>query len=334
MNQPGLKYVFLSRPRRFGKSLLTSTLRAYFEGRKELFKGLAIEKLETEWTAYPVLHFDLSTAKHLDKEELRQELGRKLLAYEKIYGQGEAEILPNQRLEGLIQRAYKQTGKQVVVLIDEYDAPLLDVVHEDKNLPQLRLEMRNFFSPLKACDPYLKFVFLTGITKFSQLSLNNIENISMDKDYAGICGISEEEMITQMSEDLELLAGHLKTSPEEVLAKLKNYYDGYHFTWPSPDIYNPFSLLCAFKKAELKPFWFESGTPTYLLEMLRKFNMTPTMINKVETRASEFDAPIEHMTHVIPLRYHCSIKVVILPLPIMIQNFNPIRWISQIKKCV
>ena len=307
MNQPGLKYVFLSRPRRFGKSLLTSTLRAYFEGRKELFKGLAIEKLETEWTTYPVLHFDLSTAKHLDKEELRRELGRKLLAYEKIYGQGEEEILPNQRLEGLIQRAYQQTGKQVVVLIDEYDAPLLDVVHEDENLPQLRLEMRNFFSPLKACDPYLKFVFLTGITKFSQLSifseLNNIRNISMEEDYGGICGITEEEMITQMSEDLEILAKHLKTTREEVLAKLKNYYDGYHFTWPSPDIYNPFSLLNAFASKKLKPFWFESGTPTYLLEMLRKFNMTPTMINKVETRASEFDAPIEHKTHVIPLLY-------------------------------
>ena len=308
MNQPGLKYVFLSRPRRFGKSLLTSTLRSYFEGRKELFKGLAIEKLETEWTAYPVLHFDLSLAKHLTPERLIKTIHSFLEENEKRLGvsPGNTEEV-HLRLKDLIINLHEKTGKQVVVLIDEYDAPLLDVVHEDKNLPQLRLEMRNFFSPLKACDPYLKFVFLTGITKFSQLSifseLNNIRNISMEEDYGGICGITEEEMITQMSEDLEILAKHLKTTREEVLAKLKNYYDGYHFTWPSPDIYNPFSLLNAFASKKLKPFWFESGTPTYLLEMLRKFNMSPTMINKVETRASEFDAPIEHMTHVIPLLY-------------------------------
>ena len=197
-------YVFLSRPRRFGKSLLTSTLRAYFEGRKELFKGLAIEKLETEWTTYPVIHLDLSLAKHLDREKLIRCLHTLLEKNESRLGIAHSnKIDVNLRLTDLIENTYQQTGKQVVVLIDEYDAPLLDVVHEDKNLPLLRLEMRNFFSPLKACDPYLKFVFLTGITKFSQLSifseLNNIENISMDKDYAGICGISEEEMITQMS---------------------------------------------------------------------------------------------------------------------------------------
>ena len=301
-------YVFLSRPRRFGKSLLTSTLRSYFEGRKELFKGLAIEKLETEWTAYPVIHLDLSLAKHLDQEKLIRCLHSLLEKNEsRLEIAHSNKIDVNLRLTDLIENTYQKTGKQVVVLIDEYDAPLLDVVHEDKNLPQLRLEMRNFFSPLKACDPYLKFVFLTGITKFSQLSifseLNNIRNISMEEDYGGICGITEEEMITQMSEDLDILADRLKTSPEEVLAKLKDYYDGYHFTWPSADIYNPFSLLNAFASKKLKPFWFESGTPTYLLEMLRKFNMTPTMINKVETRASEFDAPIEHMTHVIPLLY-------------------------------
>ncbi|HAC43762.1 MAG TPA: AAA family ATPase, partial [Paraprevotella xylaniphila] len=161
-------YIFLSRPRRFGKSLLTSTLEAYFEGRRELFKGLALERLETEWTEYPVLHFDMSTAKHVDKEGLILELEKKLLRYEALYGRGEGDVKVNQRLEGLIQRAYEQTGRQVVVLIDEYDAPLLDVVHEEKDLPVLRNVMRNFYSPLKACDPYLRFVFLTGITKFSQ----------------------------------------------------------------------------------------------------------------------------------------------------------------------
>ena len=165
------KYLFLSRPRRFGKSLLTSTLRSYFEGRKELFEGLAIEQLETEWTAYPVLHFDMSTAKHVGEKQLVEEINGKLVEYEKIYGRDESHVNLNQRMEGLIKHAYEQIGEQVVVLIDEYDAPLLDVMHEEENLPVLRNVMRNFYSPLKACDPYLRFVFLTGITKFSQLSI-------------------------------------------------------------------------------------------------------------------------------------------------------------------
>ena len=198
MTHSASKYMFLSRPRRFGKSLLTSTLEAYFEGRRELFRGLALERLETEWTEYPVLRFDMSTAKHVDKERLESELNLKLIEYENVYGRGEGEENANQRFQGIIRRAYEQTGRQVVVLIDEYDAPLLDVVHEEKNLPILRNIMRNFYSPLKACDPYLRFVFLTGITKFSQLSifseLNNIKNISMLPEYAAICGITEEEL--------------------------------------------------------------------------------------------------------------------------------------------
>lgn len=164
MTHSGLSSVFLNRPRRFGKSLLTSTLHSYFEGRKELFEGLDIEKLEKDWTVHPVLHFDMSTAKHVNKEQLISELERKLLKYEEIYGRGEGDIEPNQRLQGLIERAWQQTGQQVVVLIDEYDAPLLDVVHEDKMLTALRNVMHNFYSPLKACDLYLRFVFLTGIT--------------------------------------------------------------------------------------------------------------------------------------------------------------------------
>lgn len=195
------KDFFLSRPRRFGKSLLTSTLKSYFEGKAELFKELAIERLEKEWIQYPVLHFDMSTAKHGDKKALEAMLDLQLFDYEKKYGIPERETTINDRMKGLIMRAYKQTGQKVVVLVDEYDAPLLDVMHEDENLPVLRNTMRNFYSPLKACDPYLHFVFLTGITKFSQLSifceLNNIKNISMDEQYAAICGISEEEMSTE-----------------------------------------------------------------------------------------------------------------------------------------
>ena len=307
MTHSSSKYMFLSRPRRFGKSLLTSTLHSYFSGRKDLFHGLAIEKLEKEWTEYPVLHFDMSTAKHADSEQLLQELNLKLYGYEQIYGRLDEEINPNQRLMGLIKRAYEQTGKKVVVLIDEYDAPLLDVVHERENLDVLRNIMRNFYSPLKACDPYLRYVFLTGITKFSQLSifseLNNIENISMDEPYAAICGISEDEIRSQMKEDVDRLAKNLEVTPEEALMKLKENYDGYHFTYPSPDIYNPFSLLTAMEKGKIGSYWFGSGTPTYLIKMLDKFGVKPSEIGRKQLKSSAFDAPTETMTDAVPLLY-------------------------------
>ncbi|WP_254008876.1 ATP-binding protein [Bacteroides ovatus] len=307
MTHSASSYMFLSRPRRFGKSLLTSTLHSYFSGRKELFHGLAMEKLEKEWTEYPVLHFDMSTAKHADSEQLLQELNLKLYGYEQIYGRLEEEVNPNQRLMGLIKRAYEQTGKKVVVLIDEYDAPLLDVVHEWENLDVLRNIMRNFYSPLKACDPYLRYVFLTGITKFSQLSifseLNNIKNISMDEPYAAICGISEDEIRLQMKDDLGELAKKLEITPEEALMKLKENYDGYHFTSPSPDIYNPFSLLNAFADGKFGSYWFGSGTPTYLVKMLDKFGVKPSEIGRRQLKSSVFDAPTETMTDAVPLLY-------------------------------
>lgn len=301
------KYIFLSRPRRFGKSLLTSTLQAYFEGRKNLFEGLAIDALETEWIQYPVLHFDMSLGKHLDKDALTRYLANQLADYENKFGIENESVDVNLRLTALIKRAYEQTGRQVVVLIDEYDAPLLDVVHEEKNLPALRNVMRNFYSPLKACDPYLRYVFLTGITKFSQQSifseLNNIKNVSMDEPYAAICGITEDEILTQMSDDLNLLAARMKLPRVEVLEKLKDNYDGYHFTWPSPDIFNPFSLLNAFADGKMDSYWFGSGTPTYLLEMLNKFGVLPSKIGGTEAVAADFDAPTEHMTGITPLLY-------------------------------
>ena len=307
MTHSASSYMFLSRPRRFGKSLLTSTLHSYFSGRKELFHGLAMEKLEKEWTEYPVLHFDMSTAKHADSEQLLQELNLKLYGYEQIYGRLEEEVNPNQRLMGLMKRAYEQTGKKVVVLIDEYDAPLLDVVHERENLDVLRNIMRNFYSPLKACDPYLRYVFLTGITKFSHLSifseLNNIKNISMDEPYAAICGISEDEIRLQMKDDLGGLAKKLEITPEEALMKLKENYDGYHFTSPSPDIYNPFSLLNAFADGKFGSYWFGSGTPTYLVKMLDKFGVKPSEIGRRQLKSSVFDAPTETMTDAVPLLY-------------------------------
>ena len=300
-------YFFLSRPRRFGKSLLTSTLEAYFQGRKDLFKGLAMEQLETEWTEYPVLRFDMSLGKHMEKEQLERYLASQLEPMEHKYGILTESPDANIRLTNLIRRAYEQTGRQVVVLIDEYDAPLLDVVHEEKDLPVLRNVMRNFYSPLKACDPYLRFVFLTGITKFSQLSifseLNNIKNISMLPEYAAICGITEEEMATQMDEDLDILAGRLNVNREEIVKKLKDHYDGYHFTWPSPDIYNPFSLLNAFADGRLDSYWFGSGTPTYLIEMLNRFGILPSKLGGNEAVAADFDAPTERMQSITPLLY-------------------------------
>ena len=301
------KYFFLSRPRRFGKSLLTSTLQAYFEGRRELFKRLAIENLEKEWTAYPVLHFDMSTAKHMTKDDLILEIEGKLCDYEDIYGRDASDININQRLEGLIKRAYGQTGRQAVVLIDEYDAPLLDVVHKDGELEALRRIMRNFYSPLKACDPYLRFVFLTGITKFSQLSifseLNNIKNISMLPEYAALCGISEEELEEQLKPGIQELAKELDVNEEDALERLKDNYDGYHFTWPSSDIYNPYSLLNALSDHRIDSYWFGSGTPTYLIEMLRKYRVIPQHIGGRRCLAADFDAPTESMTDITPLLY-------------------------------
>ncbi|MDD6851673.1 MAG: AAA family ATPase, partial [Bacteroidales bacterium] len=218
------QYVFLSRPRRFGKSLLASTLNSYFSGRKDLFKGLAIEKLETEWTQYPVLHFDMSGGKHLGVDALERYLGLALAEYEATYGITKPAVDINSRLKILIKTAYEQTGQKVVVLIDEYDAPLLDVAHEEENLPKLRDVMRNFYSPLKACDQYIRFAFLTGITKFSQLSifseLNNIANVSMDKEYAAICGITKEELTEQFAGHIDALAEAEGKTHDEMVEEL------------------------------------------------------------------------------------------------------------------
>ena len=301
------KYIFLSRPRRFGKSLLVSTLQAYFEGRKDLFKGLFIEGVEKEWTEYPVLRFDMSLGKHMEKAQLERYLGNRLAEYEEKYGITNPASDNNDRLTALIQAAYRQTGKKVVVLIDEYDAPLLDVVHEETSLPVLRNVMRNFYSPLKASDPYLKFVFLTGITKFSQLSifseLNNLKNISMDPNFCGICGITKEEVLTKMQDYLEEIAIANEWTHEEAVHQLTQQYDGYHFTWPSPDIFNPFSLLNAMQDRRLESYWFASGTPTYLLEMLQKFYIVPSKIGNNRALASAFDAPTESMKSILPLLY-------------------------------
>jgi len=301
------KYFFLARPRRFGKSLLVSTMQSYFEGKKELFKGLAVDKLEKEWTEYPVLHFDMSGGKHMEPEQLKLYLGYILKDQEKKWGINEPRIGANNRLIDLINTAYEKSGKQVVVLIDEYDAPMLDVAHEKEQLDVLRNIMRNFYSPLKYSEAKLRFVFLTGITKFSQVSifseLNNITNVSMDDEYAGICGITKEELLENMSDDIDMLADALGYSREMMIAKLKENYDGYHFSKKSPDVFNPYSLLNCFSKKELGAFWFSSGTPTYLINMLRQFGVLPTEIAPTEAVSSSFNAPTENMKTITPLLY-------------------------------
>ena len=303
----GMKYIFLSRPRRFGKSLFASTLQAYFEGRKELFEGLAIADYEKEWTCHPVLHFDMSGSKHFNAKELEDYLDYILLPYEKLYGKGEGENTPNTRLIGLVTRAYEQTGQKAVVIIDEYDAPLLDVVHEKDNLQQLRRIMQNFYSPLKMLDPYLEFTFITGITKFSQLSifseLNNLDNISMLDQYSAICGISLTELTTVMRPDVEGLGRALGLGYEECLAQLRQYYDGYHFSEHSEDVFNPFSLIRALNGQKIDSFWFGSGTPTYLIKSLQKYHVNVTDIEQKRVSVDDFDVSPEQMVSPLPLLY-------------------------------
>ena len=298
---------FLSRPRRFGKSLLLSTLKCYFQGRRELFKGLAIEGLEHDWAAFPVLHFDFSTLKNVTRETLESELDQKLCGYEAVYGKADGATQPNQRLGNLISRAAEQTGKKVVLLVDEYDAPLLEVMHDESLLPSIRTVMRNFYAPIKSCDGLLRFVFITGITKFSQLSifseLNNILNVSMLPDFAALCGITEEEMVTELSGHIDALAEAEGISRDEALTELKEMYDGYHFTLPSPDIYNPYSLLLALATKEIGSYWFGTGTPKFLVEMLDKFEVLPEEIGGQECLASSFDAPTENLVSATPLLY-------------------------------
>ena len=255
-----MSYVFLSRPRRFGKSLFASTLQAYFEGRKELFEGLAIANYEKDWVKHPVFHFDLSGAKHMDVEQLERYLADMLEEQETIWGYKTHQVDANLRLKDLVKKAYEQTGEKAVVIIDEYDAPLLDVVHEKENLQPLRRIMQNFYSPLKMLDPYLEFTFITGITKFSQLSifseLNNLDNISMFDQYSAICGISKTELTTQMKPDVTALGEALGMTYEECLAELTRFYDGYHFSEKSEDIFNPFSLVKALNAGKIAPYWF------------------------------------------------------------------------------
>ena len=302
------KYIFLSRPRRFGKSLLTTTLDSYFQGRKDLFEGLKIMELEKNWESYPVIHLDLSTAKRQPSaDELRATLMWLMNPLCNVYGRDALETSPGKMLNGLIHRAYEQMGKQVAVIIDEYDAPLLDVLHESEQLDQFRNVMQEFYVQLKANEAMVKFCFITGITKFSQLSIfstiNNLMNVSMDPRYTAICGITEEEFERDMASDLAMLAEEYGCTFEEMHAKLKQQYDGYRFSEAPQEIYNPFSLMKAFGHRKLGNYWFESGTPTFLIHQMQHFRTDIMGMDRIEASASSFDRPTEAMENALPLLY-------------------------------
>ena len=316
----GMKYVFLNRPRRFGKSLFASTLHAYFAGKKELFDGLAIADYETEWAKHPVLHFDMSGAKHMEREQLERHVEWLQRPYKETYGCVNADKDANVRFANIVKKAYEQTGQKAVVIIDEYDAPLLDVVHEKENLGVLRRIMQNFYSPLKMLDPYLEFTFITGITKFSQLSifseLNNLDNISMLDQYSAICGISKTELTTVMRPDVEGLGRALGLSYEDTLEELRRYYDGYHFGKASEDVFNPFSLIRALNSQDIAPYWFGSGTPSYLIKTLQKYHVGVMDIEKKNCDVDDFDVSPEQMTSALPLLYQSGY--------LTIKKYNPI----------
>ena len=268
------KYYFLSRPRRFGKSLLVSTLEAYFLGKKGLFAGLAMERLEREWTEYPVFYLDLNSQKYETPQSLADILNAALTKWEKEYGREEAETSLSLRFQGVVQRAAEKTGHNAVILVDEYDKPLLQSIGNDSLQDEYRNTLKAFYGVLKSCDRYIRFALLTGVTKFSKVSvfsdLNNLIDISMDGQYASVCGITEKELAHNFADDIHLLADANGMADEDAFRKLKEWYDGYHFTPECEDIYNPFSLLNTFFRRRFGSYWFETGTPTFLAEMLKE----------------------------------------------------------------
>ena len=288
------RYYFLSRPRRFGKSLLVSTLEAYFQGKKEMFEGLAMQELEKEWKQYPVIHLDLNAKKFDTEEDLIRLIDRQLLVYESIYGNVPTDVTIDDRFVSLIRNAASKTGERVVILVDEYDKPMLQAIGNDSLQSQYRNTLKAFYGVLKSMDGYIKFALLTGVTKFGKVSvfsdLNNLEDISRNPGYTDICGISEEELLRDFSDDIQELASANGQTFEQACAQLKEDYDGYHFCPDSPGMYNPFSILNTFKSRRYGSYWFETGTPTYLVELLKKSNYDLEEMSHVETDADVLDS--------------------------------------------
>ena len=301
------KYYFLSRPRRFGKSLLISTLDAYFSGRRELFEGLAIAALEQEWTVYPVLHLDLNQSDYRREDSLEEVLNNTLCHWENRYGTKPSETTPALRFQGVVQRACEQTGHQVVVLVDEYDKPLLSTMLDVPLQAHYRAQLKAFYGVLKSQDPYIRFALLTGVTKFSKVSifsdLNNLKDISLLPQYADLCGITEEEIHHYFEPQLHRLAQVQGMTYEEALDMLRQMYDGYHFGPNAVGVYNPFSLLNALQDSDYGSYWFETGTPTFLVDLLQQTDYDLERLTHEEVIATALGDVSNFRTNPIPMFY-------------------------------
>lgn len=284
------KYYFLSRPRRFGKSLFLSTLEAYFQGKKELFEGLAIYDLETEWKKYPIFHIDLNTANFREKDSLYTVLNDYLTTWESKYGARESEATLALRFKGVIARAAEKEGCGVVILIDEYDKPILQTLGDPELQAEHRAQLKAFYSVLKTQDRYIKFAFLTGVTKFGKVSvfsdLNNLTDISMDHRYISICGMTEKELLTNFKEGIGELASANEDNETETIDKLRMRYSGYHFEENSEEIYNPFSVLNTLANSRYDDYWFKADTHTFLIDILKKHDYCITDLNKTQVKAN------------------------------------------------
>ncbi len=301
------KYYFLSRPRRFGKSLFLSTLEAYFQGKKELFEGLAIYDLETEWKKYPIFHIDLNTANFREKDSLYNVLNDYLTGWEDKYGARDSEVTLPLRFKGVIARAAEKEGRGVVILIDEYDKPILQTLQAPELQAEHRAQLKAFYSVLKTQDRYIKFAFLTGVTKFGKISvfsdLNNLMDISMDHRYISICGMTEKELLVNFKEGINELSETYGDTEEDTIAKLKARYDGYHFEEHTVGIYNPFSVLNTLSKLRYKDYWFETGTPTFLVELLKMHNYRLPDMTKERVSNDVINSVDSLSTNPIPVIY-------------------------------
>lgn len=301
------KYYFLSRPRRFGKSLFLSTLEAYFQGKKELFEGLAIYEKETEWKQYPIFHIDLNTANFREEGCLYNVLNDYLTAWEDKYGTRESEVTLPLRFKGVIARAAEKEGWNVVILVDEYDKPILQTLQNEKLQEDHRNQLKAFYSVLKTQDCYIKFAFLTGVTKFGKISvfndLNNLMDISKDYRYVNICGTTEEELKSYFKEGISELASANGDSERETIDKLRMRYGGYHFEKNSEGIYNPFSVLNTLAKHRYKNYWFETGTPTFLIELLKEHGYRLPDLNKEQVSAFVMSGMDSAPTNLTPFIY-------------------------------
>ena len=301
------EYYFLSRPRRFGKSLFLSTLEAYFQGKKELFEGLAIYDLETDWKKYPIFHIDLNTANFREKDSLYTVLNDYLTTWECKYGTRESEATLARRFKGVIARAAEKEGCGVVILIDEYDKPILQTLRDPELQAEHRAQLKAFYSVLKTQDRYIKFAFLTGVTKFGKVSvfsdLNNLTDISMDHRYISICGMTEKELLTNFKEGINELAEANGDTEEATIAKLKARYDGYHFEENTIGIYNPFSVLNTLSRLRYKDYWFETGTPTFLVDLLKMHNYRLPDMTKERVSDDVINSVDSLSTNPIPVIY-------------------------------